>query len=80
MEVGYRILLKRIGEMAKVSVIRQRPFLRVKVSAELGDVGSRRDWLQGLLDTAPDGFSWVIPSGGFNDYIMELWSNDFFEL
>jgi len=80
MDVGHRLLLERMEGMATVRVIRQHPFLRVRVSAPMADVHSRQKWLQDLLDTAPDGFTWVIPRGGFDDYVFELWRNDVFEL
>ena len=78
MDVGYRQLLKQLGGLATVRVMKTRPFLRVKVSASLEDVNSRYLWLMDLLGTAPDGFTWVIPSGGFESYVMELWPNELF--
>lgn len=78
MDVGHRQLLKQLGGLATVKVIKTRPFLRVKVSASLEDVHSRYLWLKELLETAPAGYTWVIPNGGFEQYQMELWPNELF--
>ncbi len=79
MDVGHRHLIKRLGGLATVSVMRQRPHLRVKVSASLEDVNSRYLWLKEILETAPDGFTWVCLKGGFETYVLELWNDIEFE-
>ena len=79
MDVATQAIVNGLGTLCTLRVIRQKPVLRVKVSASLEDVNSRQKWLQEILDTAPEGMSWICLNGGFETYTLELQDNDEFE-
>lgn len=79
MDVAHHAIVKELGALCTLRVVKQRPFLRVKVSAALEDVNSRQKWLQEILDTAPPGMTWICLRGGFEEYELELLDDDEFE-